>query len=725
MKRWKTKLVFLLSLVLVVGSLTSCGNVNSESENVTDITSPKGNDYKVETEEMIVSKSQLRDKVMGGWIGHVIGLGSGFEYVCDDDGQPMIAIDDKYWEPEGQVCSGTLGANPLQLGPYDETYQRVSQGMVKSDDDILVDVFNQSIFDEYGPNVGYYELSKAWKDHKIGDSAGGEDAMKLIETNDYIAPYVGQFAYGNTLYTATEPWIENETLGLMFPYMPVSAESTADVFTTITGDAYGLYLGKLCAIAYSYAMTENDARVALEKAFTHMEESNMIYDAYQYVLECYETNPDDWRTCATGLVERTLGDNLMGYNVQIDLYVNAGYIFLGIIFGENDFEQSIKISSLAGYDGDCTTATVGGLVGTVKGFENLPEKYKQYLNGESVFVNDTTWFSRVGSNYPAKQTFNEIVDLTMSNMEEQITANGGSVNGDNYQIQKQNYTGKIQTVIPNYGFETQTTDSWKIEGEGELSLSGILHTGNYGGEISIKDTSKDVKVFQNLELVEGDYYQAVIYVSTKIGKEFRIFAEDEKKYFYASYNTPVISSDRFIRAELTFCASSESMNIGIHVPGQTDDGDMLYFDDMFLANVSHKIAREGQCFQAEAAEVTKNVTAVKKDTASGEKVISLQKDDAVRFTVQGTDECYQELRLYYSHKENFIATLKVVVDGEKTFQLPLVSQGETSDFNSQTYADFGMFLGEGEHQIVFKLVSDNNIEIDKLEVRMGDISLRP
>ena len=65
MKRWKTKLVFLLSLVLVVGSLTSCGNVNSESENVTDITSPKGNDYKVETEEIklcfvVIIESRLK-----------------------------------------------------------------------------------------------------------------------------------------------------------------------------------------------------------------------------------------------------------------------------------------------------------------------------------------------------------------------------------------------------------------------------------------------------------------------------------------------------------------------------------------------------------------------------------------------------------------------------------------------------------------------------------------
>lgn len=652
-------------------------------------------------------------------------MGSGFEYVSDDNGKPMIAIEDKYWEPNGQVCSGTLGTNVYRLGPYAATYQRVSRGQVKSDDDILVDVFNQYILAEYGPNVGYYEISEAWKDHSIGDSAGGEDAMKLINTYDYIAPYVGQYAYGNTLYTATEPWIENETLGLLFPYMPVSAESTADVFTTITGDSYGLYLGKLCAIAYSYALTEDSALVALEKAFSHMEKSNMIYDAYLYVLECYKNDPDDWRACAAGLVERSLGDNLMGYNVQIDLYVNAGYIFTGVIFGENDFEQSIRIAALAGYDGDCTTATVGGLVGTVKGFENLPEKYKQYLNGDSLFVNDTTWFSNIGSDFPAEQTFDEIADLTMSNMEAQIVACGGSVESDTYWIQKQNYTGKVQTEVPNYGFEDQITDPWQVEGDAELSLSAILHHGNYGGEIYINNTEEDVKVFQNLKLVEGDYYQVIVYVSTKLSKEFRIYAEDENNYFYASYNTPVIDSDRFIRAELTFCAASDKMNIGIHIPGQTSDATSVYFDDVSLLNVSHKMARTGQSLEAENAEVTKNVAVVSDETASGKNVILLQNGDAVRFTVQGIDDCYQNIRLYYDYKGAFVTILQVMVDREKTFQLPLLARGETSDFSSENYADFGMYLGEGEHQITFKLVSDSDVEIDKLEVRTGDISLRP
>lgn len=60
-------------LGLVAGSFSACGNsfravgnIDSIQEVSTEITSPKGNDYKVTTEEVEMEKAQLRDRVMGG-----------------------------------------------------------------------------------------------------------------------------------------------------------------------------------------------------------------------------------------------------------------------------------------------------------------------------------------------------------------------------------------------------------------------------------------------------------------------------------------------------------------------------------------------------------------------------------------------------------------------------------------------------------------------------------
>lgn len=64
-------------------------------------------------------------------------------------------------------------------------------------------------------------------------------------------------------------------------------------------------------------------------------------------------------------------------------------IFMSMLYGENDFEETIRIASLAGLDADCTACTVGGILGTAYGFNALPEKYKEFINGDSVYYNYT------------------------------------------------------------------------------------------------------------------------------------------------------------------------------------------------------------------------------------------------------------------------------------------------------------------------------------------------
>lgn len=680
-----------------------------------------GNDYKATVQTVTAKKADLRDKILGGWVGHILGYGSGFEYVWDGP-EPMVGIDDRYWEPNGTIAAGTLGTNYYQLGPYDPSYKRVSKGRAVSDDDIHIDLFNQWIFEKLGPNVSYADITKMWKDYDLGDAAGGDKALEVIKSSNYIAPYVGIYAYGNTLYCATEPWIENETLGMLFPYMPTTAAAYAEMFTTISGDCYGLYLGRLCSLMYSYAMTETDSRVALAKAFEHMEKSNDIYTAYQYVLDCYEKNPEDWRACAHGLVAQHQGHRLMNVNSQIALDVCAGFIFTGIIFGENDFEQSLKITSLAGYDGDCTAATVGGLMGIIKGYNAMPEKYRAFLGEDSVYINDRTWFAHIGGDYPDEETLKTIVDRTVKNMEAQIVANGGSVGEAEYTIKAQTYRKPTEVVVNNYGFRDKNTDNWLAEGC-ELSLTKTAHTGEVGGEILITGTD-GAKAYQNLSLVKGDIYHVILYVAVEAGTEIRIFAEDGNHYFSHSYSTPINSLERHLKAELTFTASAEEMKIGIHIPKQSQSSAILYIDDLFVENVSDSVARECYRIQAENCEVAGNAKAVNAANAVGGKAVTFSQGDKIRFKVQGDSDCFSNVRVYYKNNSHWQSVVKVYIDGTYQFNLPLLAQGETADFGSGNWADFGVSLGDGEHTIMLEMYSDSDIYLDCFEIRKGNLKLR-
>ncbi|MGI9322702.1 MAG: ADP-ribosylglycohydrolase family protein [Pseudomonadales bacterium] len=59
---------------------------------------------------------------------------------------------------------------------------------------------------------------------------------------------------------------------------------------------------------------------------------------------------------------------------------NAALVVMGLYFGNEDFEQGIVATVLAGWDTDCTGATVGSILGIKSGAKSLPEKWIGVLN---------------------------------------------------------------------------------------------------------------------------------------------------------------------------------------------------------------------------------------------------------------------------------------------------------------------------------------------------------
>ncbi len=59
---------------------------------------------------------------------------------------------------------------------------------------------------------------------------------------------------------------------------------------------------------------------------------------------------------------------------------NASIITLSLLYGNNDFEKSICIAAMCGFDTDCNCGNVGAILGTICGAQNIPHKWKDPLN---------------------------------------------------------------------------------------------------------------------------------------------------------------------------------------------------------------------------------------------------------------------------------------------------------------------------------------------------------
>lgn len=694
------------------------------------------------------SKAEIEDKVLGAWVGSAIGLGSGYEYVTTYNNPggnvdatvvpgtvAYVAMADKYWEPNGQVCSGSIGVNALRVGPLNDP--RVSYNKVISDDDMHVDVLNQFIFRDNGPDFGAEAIAAAWDYYGVSDVGGGQTVTGVVRTNGYVPPYTGQSAFGNIGYWVTESWIENETIGLVFPYMYETLEAYSEIFCTTQGDALSLYLGKVCAMMQCLALEYDDGTVIMEKALSRMDRYNEIYEIYEFVKSCYEGGLP-WRETCVKVVERAVNCKLIGIHdtAGFSINANAGMIFLSLFYathdGKTDFEEAIKIVSLCGLDGDCTAATVGGIVGAMYGYENIPKKYTDFVGKDTPYYNYSglnsdevgeSWgpFAYCGKNFPNKLTFSQIAAMNMDNIEAQITARGGSVEGDTYHIPVQEITPLEQVAVVNASFETGRANGWHVSGDnGTLSVvSSNAHLGEYGA--MAETFGGDAEFYQNVVLQKGHRYRAEIWVNGLNEREFRFFAAG-KNTVYRSVVNPLTTSGRHMKVELIFTADQANYRLGIAFPGVgKEESVTLFFDDFAIEDITSKTdASRTQVYEAEACYMSADSRVVKDKAASGRKAVNLVSGGGLRTDFTGLPG-YQTFRFYYQNDDILLeqAALKISIDGKQVAVLPLVSTGATGKFNNASFVDVNLSAGVGKHTVKAELSSFYDIRIDKIEILAG------
>ena len=801
----KDKRIFLAFAVLPF-LLTSCfvkkddGRGSSEDdpgiiepERYFDLDDDEGADSKDYKEVKTLTTSEIKDKVLGGWIGHVIGLGSGFEYVIarDKEGNylygdantqnatsgehvisytgsagtikglyfdnSIIGLDDEYFETDGNICTGSLGSNKSKRKIAPVSDPRVIDGNVFSDDDINVDILNQFIFRDYGPLLSNYDITNAWKYYDVHDLGGGKFAKQVMDVG-YIAPFTGTAQYGNEAYWNTEGWIENETLGLLFPYMYESCLDYADMFTHLQSDGDTSYLGMLTALMYSLAYEYSDVKVIMEKAFNYLPHSNLIYEMYQYVKSCYEndvrSNKDldkAWRETCLGVANRyALVTNHCGDNDRVGYSINAcaGMIFTSLFYGENDFTETLKIVSLCGLDGDCTGATVGGLMGVIYGYDNLPSKYKSFLNKDSYYCNVTPHnkgtndghislceftpdFGYMDKHFPNTITFNELANLTIQNIQKLVVAFGGTLFGSNVNIPRQHARDISNTVdIANYSFEDGTIDGWSFEGDSGSSLNVVealaeCHLGKRCATIDlgeIDENSKNTaKVYQNLNLIEGHTYKFSMWIKGGSDREAYLYAKDDNGIQYHSIVNNRVADGSYAIHSFTFTATSNLMEVGIEYPESYEDAfsRVIYIDDAQINDITiakQKLHRVG--FEFEETNAT-GATKKKANHFSNCAALNFDADNVSEASVDLTGVSgIKTIKLYYlNHSEDY-AQFLVQLDGIDITFIDLLPTGIGTNFSYSNCFEFTIYIDEECESLTFRIVDGVSI-LDGLIIEDG------
>ena len=586
------KKLFLSSLVLTSLVLSGC---TGEKKNTSSLPDSIYSEEQT-TEFLTLSKEDYYNKTLGGLLGQFAGFLSGYEFLKDGP-DPAVGLPSEWFE----FINGPYAGNDKHFViTHPERYDRLRYiagkgvNVVFSDDDYHIDIFNQMIIDEAGYTAE--DIKNSWIRHKVHDWGGGYEANRICNVKDYVSPFVGTLEAGNAYSWCTEAYIENETIGMDAAAMPNTANILGERFASLTGYFEPVIWAKLYATMYSYAYIYDDINVILEKSRPVVPKGSWVDRLIDVAVEMYNKYPNDYVKAAKEIYQGYYRTTKGIDNIQTNPGINGAFTIYSMLYGQGDYMKAALASSMMGFDGDCTAATVCGLYGILKGFKPGNPEYndineKLYQNGNGLYYNDTVsgFDPYIGAEYPDYQKITDIIDLYQKNYEKILVDNGGSIVGENYKVPVQKLQVGTSMLFENYDLEAETLSGFAStknayvsvyeDGENEYSHSGYraMRVGYQEGKTGKVEA---YHTFKNLEV--GKYYRLSTFVRSDT-HYYSLFARDRNG---DTQEFNFFNKDYIVNNVLIFRATNKTMDVGVAFEGESD-GDFLVLDDFMLEEINN------------------------------------------------------------------------------------------------------------------------------------------
>jgi hypothetical protein len=405
--------------------------------------------------QLKMSKEILKDKIKGGWAAQTIGctFGGSTEFRNQStfmhDYQPIPWYDGymKWWYEN-------------EPGLYD---------------DIFMDLTFVDVFEKKGLDAPASEFAKAFANAEYTLWHANQAARYNI-LNGIMPPESGHWL-NNPHADDIDYQIEADFAGLMNPGMPNSASDVSDKIGHIMNYGDGWYGGVYIGAMYSLAFISDDVNYVVEEALKTIPMESKYYKVISDVIKWYKENPDDWKE-TWFKVQKKWGEDIgcpdgVFSTFNIDATINSAWVVLGLLYGQGDFGKTLSISTRAGDDSDCNPASSGGILGTMMGYSNLPEYWKQGLAEVEPMDFKYTTIS-----------LNDAYELSYKHALAMVEKNGGSVTDKELVISLQ----EIKPVRLEVGFEghypvEKIMLNQKIDKEFSFDFEGIGFAITYDDEL--------------------------------------------------------------------------------------------------------------------------------------------------------------------------------------------------------------------------------------------------
>jgi hypothetical protein len=296
-----------------------------------------------------LARSQLLDKIRGAWAGQMIGVSYGAPTEFRFQGK-MI---------EGPIKSADIG-------------NAIDQ------DDLYVEMTFARVMDTMGLDATTEQYGEAFRDSRYELWHANAGARRNL-ARGLKAPLSGDPRY-NLHCDDIDFQIESDFIGTMCPGLPRAANHFAGRVGRVMNHGDGLYGGMFIAGMYAAAFFEKDPRRVVEAGLASIPPGSAYAAVIRDVLDWSRAYPEDWRQTWQRLQDKWDRDDICpdGFHqpFNIDAKLNGGYVALGLLYGGGDWDRTLEIATRCGQDSDCNPSSAAGILGTIAGFQKIPEKYR-------------------------------------------------------------------------------------------------------------------------------------------------------------------------------------------------------------------------------------------------------------------------------------------------------------------------------------------------------------
>jgi hypothetical protein len=305
------------------------------------------------------------DKMKGGWVGQMVGVGWGGPTEFKYQGEIIPANQIPQWRPE-----------MVNQHYQDDIYVEMTflATLEKHDFDASI---RQAGIDFANSQYMLWHANKAGRDNLRSGIA---------------PPYSGHPQF-NSHADDIDYQIEADFSGLIAPGMPQIVIELGEKFGRLMNYGDGLYGGQFVGGMYAEAFFQTNMEQIIEAGLACIPAQSQYAECIRDVLQWYHQNPDDWQaTWKLINAKYHLNPQYRKFSCSgaeskfnIDAKINGAYIVMGMLYGKGDPDSTVIIATRCGQDSDCNPSNAAGILFTTIGFSNLPERFTSAIDETPIF----------------------------------------------------------------------------------------------------------------------------------------------------------------------------------------------------------------------------------------------------------------------------------------------------------------------------------------------------